>query len=589
MKQSNVNFTIGRLTILSYLIPFFAFLIIARLFYWQIIRGPGLRAAALRQHQETVVLQSQRGDIFDVNLSLLAGSVNLYHLFVYKPQLEKDKLEVVEAIAPIIADEPPEASPGARIVTKEEMVAQMRDFLGSRFSLSSNWVSLKHYLTEAQKKQIEGLGIKGLGFEDEFIRFYPEASLSAQVLGFVGSDTAGQPQGYFGLEGFFDRQLRGREGKILAEKDAFGNPILIGKYNLAKNIAGRSIVTTIDKRLQYLVESLLKEGLAKYEARAGNVIIMESKTGKIVAMAAYPNYDPARFSDFDPASYKNPNVANLFEPGSIFKVLVMAAGLNEKAVTPQTKCDICTGPLSIGQFTIKTWNEKYFPEATMTDVIVHSDNIGMVFVARKLGQEKFIDYLNRFGFGRATGIQLQDEAAGQPRWEKEFRDIDLATNSFGQGIAVTPIQVVVAVNSLANGGVLVKPSIVSKIISQGKEILSPEGDKRRVIETDAAREIRDMMIAAVEFGEAKWAKPKGIEVAGKTGTAQVPIQGHYDPEKTIASFVGFFPARDPKYTMLVSLTEPQTSPWGSETAAPLWFAIANQLILANPIGFTPAR
>lgn len=582
MKQASPNFTISRLSILSYLIPFFAFLIIVRLFYWQIIRGPGLRAQALRQHQETVVLQSQRGDIYDVNLALLAGSQNLYHLFVYKPQLEKDKFEVIEALAPIIADEPRVASPGAKPVTKEEMVTQMKDFLGNRLSLSSNWVSLKHYLTEEQKKQIEGLDIKGLGFEDEFIRFYPEASLSAQVLGFVGSDTAGQPQGYFGLEGYFDRQLRGREGKILAEKDAFGNPILIGKYNLAKNIAGRSIVTTIDKRLQYLVESLLKEGLARYEARAGNVIVMESKTGKIVAMAAFPNYDPTRFSDFDPTSYKNPNVANLFEPGSIFKVLVMAAGLNEKVVTPQTKCDICTGPLSIGQFTIKTWNEEYFPEATMTDVIVHSDNIGMVFVARKLGQEKFIDYLNRFGFGRPTGIELQEEAAGQARWEKEFRDIDLATNSFGQGIAVTPIQVITAVNSLANGGVLVKPSIVSKIISQGKEIIVPEGDKKRVIEPDAAKEIRDMMIAAVEFGEAKWAKPKGIDVAGKTGTAQVPIQGHYDPEKTIASFVGFFPAREPKYTMLVSLTEPQTSPWGSETAAPLWFAIANQLILANP-------
>ena len=552
--------------VIFFLIPFFALVIVSRLFYWQIIRGPGLAERADRQHQDVVILASQRGDILDSSGQLLAGSQNLYHLFVYKPQLEKSKAEVIDLLAPVLA-------------TTAGVLDQTRSQLLDRFNLTSNWVSLKHYLTPDQKKKIEALNLKGLGFEDEFTRFYPEASLAAQVLGFVGSDLAGEPQGYFGLEGYFDRQMRGREGKIRSEKDAFGNPILIGRYNLLANITGRSIITTINKQTQFLVESLLREGLDRYQAKAGNVIIMESTTGKILAMAAYPNYDPGHFADFDKSTYQNPSVADLFEPGSIFKVLVMAAALNEKVVTPTTICDICAGPIHIGQYTIKTWDEKYYPNSTLTDVIVHSNNIGMVFVARRLGKEKFARYLSDFGIGQLTGIELQEEAAGSKKLQADLKDIDLATNSFGQGIAVTPIQMLAAVNAVANQGVLVQPTIVEKIKSGDKEVSLPQATKKKVIEPETAIQIRDMMIAAVDRGEAKWAKPKNIEIAGKTGTAQIPIAGHYDPEKTIASFIGFFPARQPQYTMLVSLTEPQTSPWGSETAAPLWFAIANQLLL----------
>lgn len=564
---NNNSVIIYRLRLLSILVPFVAILIVVRLFYWQIIRGSNLRDQANRQHQDVVVLASERGSIYDQDGDLLAGTQNLYHLFVYKPQLIKDKFELVILLAPILASE-------------SAAISQTRDFLAGRIGLDSNWVSLKHYLTPSQKQSIETLNIQGLDFEDEFTRFYPEASLSSQVLGFVGSDLAGEPQGYFGLEGFFDRQLRGREGKITTEKDARGIPILIGRYNLSKNISGRSLITTINKQTQYLVESLLKDGIDRYQAKAGNVIVMESTTGKILAMAAFPNYDPGHFSDFDKNSYRNPNVANLFEPGSIFKVLIMAAALNEKVLTPETICDnTCNGQITIGQYTIKTWNEKYYPGTNMTDVIVHSDNTGMVFVGRKLGKERFAHYLSQYGFGKLTGIQLQDEATGSEKTEDDLKEIDLATNSFGQGIAVTPIQMITAVNAIANGGMLVKPIIIEKIVSNGKEIESKSEPPTRILEPETAEQMRDIMIAAVDRGEAKFAKPKGIQIAGKTGTAQVPIQGHYDPTKTIASFIGFFPAYDPRYTVFVSLTEPQTSQWGSETAAPLWFSIASQLLL----------
>lgn len=558
MLKFSENIIQKRLKIVIFLIPFLGIVILIRLFYWQIIRGPELQTKASRQHEVTTYLDARRGDILDMNGNVLAGTKNLYHLYVYKPQLKLSNNDLVETLVENL-NKNPEATTDSDI----------RDYLKSRLSLDSNWVSLKHYLTPDEKDRIEKLEIVGLGFEDEYVRYYPEASMSAHVLGFVGQDAAGQEQGYFGIEGYEDRLLKGRGGKVRTEQDAKGNPILIGNYQFLHAIEGKPITTTISKKMQYLTEDLLKEGIEKYQAQAGNVIIIESKTGKIRAMASFPNYDPSQFSDYPNIYYKNPNVADLFEPGSIFKVLIMAAGLNEKVVTPETQCDICAGPLVIGKYAIKTWNEVYHPNSTMTDVIVNSDNTGMVFVARKLGKDKFVEYLKNYGFGQKTDIQLQEEVSGVLRKAQEYGDIDLATNSFGQGIAVTPIQIVSAVNTIANGGYYVKPTLIEDEVNKGKQILSKE----------AVSDITQIMVQAVDRGESKWAKPQGISIAGKTGTAQIPIEGHYDAEKTIASFVGFFPANKPEYTMLVTLREPQTSIWGSETAAPLWFAIAKQLML----------
>jgi len=380
---------------------------------------------------------------------------------------------------------------------------------------------------------------------------------------------AGQKQGYFGIEGYYDRSLKGREGKVRTEKDADGNPILIGNYQFYHASEGKAITTTIDKRIQYLTEQALKDGLEKYKASAGNVIVMESKTGKVRAMASFPNYDPDNFSEYPNDYYKNPVVADLFEPGSIFKILVMAAGFNEKVVTPETICDICAGPITIGKYYIRTWDETYRENTNMNDTIVHSDNTGMVFVARKIGAQKFSEYLKKYGFGKKSGIEIQEEVTGTILSEKEYKEIDIATNSFGQGIAITPIQMIAAANIIASGGYYLKPTLIESNTQKPELVLNSE----------AVSQITQVMINAVEFGEAKWAKPKGLSVAGKTGTAQIPVEGHYDPSKTIASFIGFFPANKPKYTVLVSLREPQTSIWGSETAAPLWFSLAKQLLL----------
>ena len=291
------------------------------------------------------------------------------------------------------------------------------------------------------------------------------------------------------------------------------------------------------------------------------------------------------FFNYPREYYKNPIVADQYEPGSTFKTLIMSAGLNEKVIEPKTTFNE-EAPVKVGEYLIRTWNNEYHGEMTMIEVLQRSSNPGMVFVGQQLGKDKLYDYIEKFGIGEKTGIDIEGEAAAQIRPRSEWREIELATASFGQGIAVTPIQMVRAVAALANNGNLMEPLVVKKLIDPRGKIIDRQPKKiRQVVSSATARVITEMMINAVDQGEAKWAKPPGYRIAGKTGTAQIPVAGHYDAEKTIASFVGFAPADDPKFVMLTLLREPSSSPWGSETAAPLFFAIAKELL--NYYGISP--
>jgi len=401
--------------------------------------------------------------------------------------------------------------------------------------------------------------------------------MAAHLLGFVGSDVNGADVGYFGLEGYYDRQLRGIDGSMRLEKDAHGAPILIGSEERLPPEDGRTLTLHIDKVAQQLVERRLKEGITRYGAKEGSVVVMEPETGGIIAMASFPNYDPRNYSQFDKSLYKNPIVGSSYEPGSTFKALIMAAAINEKLITPDTIMDE-SGPVQIGPYVIRTWNNEYNGKISMTEVLEHSSNVGMVFVAQQLGREKLLAAIRKFGFGKLTNIDLEDEASPELRPDKEWAVVDEYTASFGQGIAVTPIQMVRALAALANGGKMMEPHVVKEIKdAKGKVTTVQPKVVSQVISPETARIVTEMMVAAVDNGEAKWAKPKGYRVAGKTGTAQIPVAGHYDATKTIASFVGFAPADKPRFVMLVTLREPSSSPWGSETAAPLFFTIARDL------------
>jgi len=553
-----------RINLLLIFFILFGGLVSYKLFYWQVLKSEELAAAAERQHWISFEIPARRGDILAADGFPLATSEEAFLVFASIPDL-KEKPEVVASkIAPLIAE-------GGDIAEIEQVIKERL----SREDLV--WVPLRHKVSRQIKENLEKLNISGIGFEEEEKRSYPEGSASAHLLGFVGSDINGKDKGYFGLEGHYDLELRGQPGFVRREKDAFGRPILVGESKEEKRINGKDLLTTIDRSVQLIVGEKLKKGLRVYGAVSGSVVVMDPKNGAILAMACLPGYDPAFYWKYDKSLFPNPVIASSYEPGSTFKVLVMAAAIDSKTVSPETRCDKCSGPRNISGYTIRTWNDKYFPNSTMTEVIQHSDNVGMVFVSEKLGKEKLLAYIKNFGFGKPTGIDLQEETSPPLRPDREWKPIDLATASFGQGIAVTPLQMVRAVGVIANRGRMVKPFLVKKIIGEDKEkeISLPEGV--RVIKASTAAVITEMMVNAVDNGEAKWAKPKGFRIAGKTGTAQIPVAGHYDEEKTIASFVGFAPADNPKFVMLVTLREPTSSPWGSETAAPLWFDIAKEL------------
>ena len=546
--------------------------IVIRLFYWQVIAAEQLVVLSESQLQETYEIPAMRGEIRTSDGFPLVTNKKTFLVYAYLPQLEKTREEVADALNPILASLMfQEASPSAQpALTSRENEAH-EALLMKLKRQDVLWIPLVRNAQNWQKKAVEKLEIKGIGTEFSFRREYPEASMAASLLGFVGSDIAGNPKGYFGVEGHYGLELKGRPGLVRHEKDASGKPILIGNFSELEAKDGRNLVLHLDRAIQRIVEKKLQEGLEKYKAVRGEVVILEPKTGAVIAMASLPGYDPSQFHRYDEKLYKNPVVSEAYEPGSAFKVLVMAAALEEGAVKPETRCTICDGPVNIGGYTIRTWNDEYHPEMTVREVIQYSDNVGMVFTASKLGLAKLHEYLVRFGIGEKTGIDLEEETAASLRPKEEWKEIDIATAAFGQGIAVTGIQMVRAVAAIANNGIMMVPQVVQRVEGDRTVEIQPKIVKRVVSEET------EMLVNAVENGEAQWARPKGFKIAGKTGTSQIPVAGHYDEEKTIASFIGFAPADDPKFVMLVKLREPGTSPWGSETAAPLWFSIAKDL------------
>lgn len=539
---------------------FFVFgfvMVVMRLFYWQIIKSDELSQKAAAQHFIEFDLPATRGEILDGKESAFVLNQPAYLIYA-EPRVIKNIPQFVGKVAPLLGLDP------------VQLTADLS-------SPNRVWVPLAHQVEMKKTAELKALGELGLGFEKEPKRFYPEASSAAHLLGFVGSDVNGQDHGYFGLEGFYDRQLSGVSGSIRLEKDAHGAPILIGEDERIPPQDGRTLILSVEKPVQQIVERRLAEGIRKYGAKAGTVVVMEPSTGSILASASYPSYDQRAYEQYDKVLYTNPAVASTYEPGSTFKTLIMAAALNEKLITPQTIMDE-TGPVVVGPNSIRTWNNEYHGKITMTQVLEYSSNVGMVDIARRLGKDKMLSYIRKFGFGKPTNIDLEEEASPELRPDNQWQEIDELTASFGQGIAVTPMQMVRAVAALANGGKLMEPHMVQRIKdAKGKIINIKPKMVTQVISPSAASIITEMMIQAVDNGEAKWAKPKGYRIAGKTGTAQIPIAGHYDATKTIASFVGFAPADQPAFVMLVTLTEPTSSPWGSETAAPLFFAIAREL------------
>mgnify|MGYP001586835952 FL=1 len=540
---------------------FFTFVfavIVLRLFYWQVVKAEELSKLGQIQYGTSIKIEPVRGEIETSDGFPIVANKISYLLFV-NPKEVKDKVNTAKFLA--------------------ENLEIDRNFLENQISQDLFWVPVKSGIGPDLKKQIEAKNILGVGFEQQFERFYPEASMAANLLGFVGKDEAGNSKGYSGVEGYYDRLLRGKTGAAIQIHDALGRPILArANGDDSFGTDGKSLILNVDRSVQFLAEKKLKEGIEKYGARGGMVGIMDPKTGNVLAMATYPSFDPKKYQDYTDDLYKNAFISDLYEPGSTFKPLIMSAAFNEKLLTPQSRCPRCSGPVSVGGYELHTWNDKYYPNTTMLDVIEHSDNTGMIYAAQKLGLAKMVNYLDKYGIGKITGIDLEGETAPLIKPKNEWYAVDLATTGFGQGINVTPVELLTAFSSIANDGIMMEPHVVGKVLDENGKIstIKPK-ELGRPLSSAASKVMTEVLVNAVEKGEAKFAKIKGYRVAGKTGTASIPVAGHYDPNQTIASFIGFAPASDPKFVMIVIVDRPTSSIYGAETAAPIFFGIAQGL------------
>lgn len=534
------------------------FIIVAtRLFFWQVTSFDLFKGIAEKQTLSFLSIPAKRGRIFGNDESPLVINQNAYLVYA-EPNRVKDPVKTASVLAKEL-DIP--------VSSVSAVVSQTK----------AKWLPIASRVEEDKIEEIKKYSLEGIGFLEGGKRYYPESSMAANLLGFVGKNSKGEDQGYFGIEGYYNEQLRGRDGTLRQEKDALGNPILSGKIEEIPPVNGRDLYLTIDKTIQFMVETKLREAIEKYGARGGTVVVMEPNLGSILAMASVPSYDPNRYTEYSSDLFKNPAVSTSYEPGSTFKVLVLASAFNEGKVKSDDKFDEA-GPVEIGGYSIKTWNQKYHGIINVSQILEYSSNVGMVLIQKKLGNDRLLNYIKELGFNNKTEIDLQEETFLPLRPDNKWYEIDYATASFGQGIAVTPLQMVRAVGAIANGGKLMRPYVVKSIKSGSGPIVTIKPKiERQVFKKEAAVMVAEMMVGAVDNGETRLIKPPGFRIAGKTGTAQIPISGHYDTEKTIASFVGFAPVDNPRFVMLVTLNEPTTSPWGSETAAPLFFSIAKEL------------
>lgn len=550
-----------RLACLFALVCLFAGGIAARLAYWQVVQAAPMQKKLSLQHALDEHVPARRGSVLDTNGDLLAGNLSVDYIYAVPSQLKQPE-DVAARLAPALGISVDRLLP--ILADKEKPYVRL---LGGR------------KVSAEVSEQVAALSLPGIFLEPATRRTYPEKQLAAHLLGFVDGDS----QGWYGLEGQYDDVIAGRPGRLRAERDTAGHEIGFSQREWLAPEDGMDLVLTIDRTIQYIAERELDRAIVQHRASGGTVIVMQPKSGAVLAMASRPAFDPNRFEDFADQTYvfANPAMSLLYEPGSTFKVITLAAALNEKLVTPETTY-MDTGALNIGGYTIRNWDFKANGLSTMVQLLEKSSNIGASGVAFRLGRDRFYRYVTAFGFGQPTGIDLQGEGIGivKSASARGWTEVDLATNSYGQAISVTPIQLVSAVSAIANGGALMKPYVVKQVVDPltGKPVQQMQPQMvRQVISREAATMLLNMMVSAVENGETRGALVLGYKVAGKTGTAQIPVPGGYDPQWTIASFVGVAPANDPQFVVLVKIDRPQEESWGSLVAKPVFGAIAQEL------------
>jgi len=524
-----------------------------RVGYWQTIGRSALLEGATDQLRSELVVEAQRGVIRDRSGAILATTVDLRSLYAI-PKRIADHAATAAKLAPILA------TPAATI----------RAALDS----GAEWLYLKRRLPEPVARAVEALAITGLGFEPEPKRLYPNDALAAHVLGFVNDDGVGQ----YGVEGAYDKVLRGVPGSLVVERDPKDRELALGLRTAVPPKNGVDLMLTIDLVVQTAAESALRHAIEREKATSGSIIVLDPRDGAILALASAPTFDPARVASADPEALRDRAISWTYEPGSTMKAVTIAAGIDTHVVTPTTTYDD-KGYAIIGGRRLNNAQGKVYGTTTVTQILERSANAGAVFVASKLGQDPLYEYLRAFGFGTPTGIDLAAEASGAVRPLAQWYPVDVGTIAFGQGIAVTPLQLAMAYSAIANGGTLYRPYVVAATRDADGEHRTAPVAVRSPITPDTAETLRTMLVSTVDRGIAHGASLAGYSVAGKTGTAQIPSDdGRYLDDAYISSFAGFVPASDPRFVVVIVLERPQTKLLGTITAMDAFHDLATDVL-----------
>jgi len=556
MKGKSINWFKVRIIFLACLLFFCFVLITGRMFQLQVLKKEQLYRLAAQQQHTRIPLVPKRGTIYDSRGNELAVSVEVDSVYA-------DARKVVEA------EKTAKELASILQVDREELKQRLKSHR------SFEWVQRK--ISPKEVEQIKALQLSGLSFLKENRRFYPNSQLAAHLVGFVGLDS----KGLEGIEFQYDALLNGENQVWTANRDALGREIAIGKAPFEREDHYRNIVLTLDKPIQHITETELGRGVEKWGAKGGMAIAMDPWTGKILAMASFPTFNPNQFIQYRSKSWRNRALSDVFEPGSLFKVFLAAAALEEQVVRPSDSFFCENGSYKVYDRTIHDHSKHGW--LTFQQIVKFSSNIGASKVGEKMGKERFYRYISAFGFGEKTRVGLPGEGKGIVHHPRYWSPVALDTISFGQGVSVTGIQLVSALSAIANGGFLMKPYVVEKIMNEKGEMVQffkPE-TVRKVISEETARKMTVLLKATTEKGgTGEGAVPAGYEVAGKTGTAQKvdSLLGGYSEDRYISGFMGFAPADAPKLVLLVIVDEPQGDSYGGVVAAPIFKAIMEKVL-----------
>jgi len=567
-------------------------LVITKLFSIQVIYGSDYKDIADNQHLRKSTLKAQRGAIYSVDDFPLADIEVTYLLYV-QPKVIEDPDKVVKVLVDVLDKKVLDDSKLDESDKKLKRLV-LEERYKSRITLDLYWVLIQSKVTKQQKEEIEKYHLKGVGFTKEFTRTYPEKTLASHILGFVGQDENGENQGYFGIEGKYDGDLRGRSGQKIEERDAQGKLILLGARKIEPAKVGRDVHLSIDRGVQSIIEPIIKKAVINYGAKSASVIVIEPKTGRVIAMANYPTFNPADLTEKNCTTIdenvediskaldckeerRNIAISDIYEPGSVIKPITLSTAIDLGYVKPQDTIND-DGPLYASTHKIENWNFQHLGVISMTQILQYSNNIGAAKVALKIGSDNLYKSFEKFHLSSPTGIDLEGESSGYLRSLDSWRKIDLATAAFGQGISATPLQVLTAFCIIANDGKFIKPTVVDYIYdrNEDRKFMIDQKKESPVIKKETADIMTEMLVNATQAGLGKTGFLGKYKVAAKTGTAQIPENGKYNPTKTNTTFVGYL-ATNKEFAMIVKFEEPKTNIYANGNAVPTWFKIAGKL------------